>query len=266
MSKTIKIESFNPYLSRFPNRKLITKGTLELIKELRVNGYSVIVTPENDTPVQYLFQKGVHDFFSDPVIAYIIGVPTGIVVNIISNYIQKAFDKWGQSAQSAENIIIIMEDVTQIFSLNNKTISKSEITNKRKKRDKQIKEFEKCFSLKSPYKDLPTPLFSNHKPKIIGWGRLKLTPETLEFEDSIIFDKTAKRKIKEGKIRGASVTGIADKSICSICKLDYINCNHIAGDKYDDAICSNEIHEATLIEVSLVKEPVNEKCILTIKK
>jgi hypothetical protein len=35
---TIKIESFNPYQHVFPNKKMISRETLELIKVLRQEG------------------------------------------------------------------------------------------------------------------------------------------------------------------------------------------------------------------------------------
>lgn len=265
MSKKISIDSFNPYSTRFPNRRLVTKGTLELIKELRLNGYEVTVKPENDQPIQYLYKKGLHDFFSNPVYAFLLGIPTSIVFNIVSNYIQRSIDKWKQPEEIKNNIIIINQNTTEIINLNQKIISKSEINDKLKKAKKLKDEFDKCFSLKSPYVNLPTPIFLEHKPKIIGWCRLKATYTTLEFDDSIIFDKSVHKKIKNGKIKGGSLTGISEKSICTICKSDYIQCNHIAGNIYNNIKCGNEIHEATIVEVSFVKEPINKECLIHIR-
>jgi hypothetical protein len=35
---------------------------------------------------------------------------------------------------------------------------------------KELKDgFDKCFEIKSPYEDFPTPVFLEHKPKIVGW-------------------------------------------------------------------------------------------------
>ncbi|UAY51638.1 hypothetical protein [Ferruginibacter albus] len=264
MTQKIKIESFNPYETRFPNRKLVTKGTLELIKELRLNGYEIIVTPENDQPIEYLYKKGFHEFFDNPVYTFLIGIPTGIIVNILSNYIQKVIDKWNQTEDIKNNIIIV--DNSIIINLNQQIISKSEIKDKKKKSEKVKEDFDKCFSLKSPYINLPTPIFINHKPKVIGWCRLKATYSTLEFDDAIILDNSVKRKIREGKIKGASLTGIATKSVCSICKSNYVECNHFAGDIYNNIKCINEIHEASIVEVSLVKEPINRECLINIRK
>lgn len=265
MDRQITIDSFNPYETRFPNRRLVTKGTLELIKELRLNGYQVIVRPENYQPIQYLYKKGFHDFFSDPLYAFLAGIPTSVVFNIISNYIQRYIDKQKQTDEVKNNIIIINQTTNEIVNLNQKAISKSEIQDKKKKSKKVQSAFDKCFSFKSPYIHLPTPIFLEHKPKVIGWCRLKATHTKLEFDDSIILDKKVFKKIKENKIKGGSLTGIAEKSICSICKTDYVMCNHIAGQIYDGLACVNEIHEATIVEVSLVKEPINKECLVSLK-
>lgn len=266
MSKIITIDSFNPYSTRFPDRRLVTKGTLELIKELRLNGYEVHVRPENNQPIQYLYHKGALEFFSNPVYAFLTGIPVSVIVNIISNYVQRAIDKWNQPDEIKNNIIIISNESRQVIDANQKVISLSEINDKKTKSKKYKEEFDKCFSLVSPYKNLPTPIFLNHKPKVVGWCRLKATFTTLEFDDAIVIDKPTQKKINEGKIKGASLTGIAEKSICSICNTNYVECNHVTGDIYNNVKCSNQIHEATIVEVSFVKEPINKKCVISLTK
>lgn len=264
MSKVITLDSFNLYSARFPDRRLVTKGMLELIKELRSSGYEVHVKPENDQPIQYLYHKGAHEFFSNPVYAFLTGIPVGIIVNLVSNYVQKAIDKWNQTEEIKNNIIIINNESRQIVNANQKTLSLSEVNDKQKKSKKHKEEFDKCFSLISPYGNLPTPIFFNHKPKVIGWCRLKATYTTLEFDEAIIIDKSIQKKINSGKIKGGSLTGIAEKSICTICNSNYVECNHIAGDIYDGVSCSNQIYEAKIVEVSLVNEPINSQCVITL--
>src|SRR6478752_120969 len=92
-NKKIKIDTFNPYESRFPNRKLITRDTLILIKHLRSEGYEIIIEPEDDKPLEYLYKKGFSEFFADPVNIFLAGIPITIITNIISNQIQKILDK-----------------------------------------------------------------------------------------------------------------------------------------------------------------------------
>lgn len=63
--------------------------------------------------------------------------------------------------------------------------------------------------------------------------------------------------MQKGKYKGGSVTGIAKKSICSICNSNFTKCNHISGQIYNEKECYNSIVEADLIEVSIVKQPIN---------
>jgi len=59
----------------------------------------------------------------------------------------------------------------------------------------------------------------------------------------------------------SSVGEIIKKSICSYCKIDYEECEHIKGKMYMGELCVREIHEAELEEVSIVENPANKMCI-----
>lgn len=264
MKKEIVIDSFNPYSQLYPNRRLVDKSTLELIKYLRIEGYSITVKPDNGQPIQYIFKKGFHELFTNPVYMYLTSSATAVITTLVANSFQKIIDKWGNGKTNTNenNIIIINNNTNETINFLHNHIPRNEITDKRKKVKKQVQGYTKCFSQVSPYPDLPTPIFLEHKPQIVGWGRVNVNNEGLIIEESIIVDKNARKKIKSGKIKGASVTGISEKSVCSICKSDYVECNHIAGDIYNNVICANELHESTLVEVSLVRIPINEKCII----
>ena len=62
-----------------------------------------------------------------------------------------------------------------------------------------------------------------------------------------------------------SVTGIATKTECSICKSDFVYCEHISGEKYDGKKCYNTIVETDYVESSIVKEPINSQCLIDYK-
>lgn len=266
MEKIIEIESFNPYESKFPNLKLVNKGTLELIKRLRLAGFEVKVKPDDEKPVKYLFKKGLHDFFSNPVYLFLAGIPTGIMINIVSNIISDIIKNWNTTSSDGRNIIIVNNYLNEMVDLNKKNISKGENNDRKKKLKNEKKAFEKCFSIQSPYPHLPTPIFNQHKPEIVGWCSLDVNDKGLIMEDSVITCKQIKKKLQNGVLKGLSVTGISEVSICNICKNNYVECNHIAGQIYNKKKCGNEVHEATLIEVSLVKTPINEKCLIDLLK
>jgi len=269
MGKHIEIESFNPYENLFPGRKLVDKETLKLIKVLRQEGHEVLVRPDNETPVEYLFKKGVIEFLTNPLNMLLVNIPVTFVVNLLTNYFQKRIDR-GEDKRKIEegkkNIILIDHSNNITINLEGKGLSRGEIADIEHQRIALKAEFSKAMSLESPYNDLPTPLFIQHEPIIVGWCRPLLTEKGLLLDGARIEDKNVYRKIEQGKIRGASVTGIAEKAVCSICGGQYVACNHIAKDVYEEKSCSVSITKSVAVEVSLVKEPINEECLIHIKK
>jgi hypothetical protein len=255
-SKDIEIESFNPYESIFPNRKLINFDTILLIKMLRKEGYNVIVKPNDGTTPEYLFRKGAIEFLSNPINALIVNVNINIACNLIASWIQGAYKK----EKPSHNIFIIDNSQNKIVNVYERTISKQDFLNKKKKRESMVISFQECFKMKSPIPGLPTPIFLEHKPIIIGWCRLK-NNENLEVEKGQITDEKIYEEMKKGIYKGFSISGIAEQTICSICNSNYLNCNHVGRRKYNGKICSNSISVKELIEISVVKEPINNKAV-----
>ncbi len=66
----------------------------------------MVIEPDNEQPIQYLYKKGIAEFFSDPVFLTLIGVPIAILTNIISNQIQKLLDKKDTINKTNINITI----------------------------------------------------------------------------------------------------------------------------------------------------------------
>lgn len=260
--RKITIDTFNPYESRFPNRKLITRDTLLLVKCLRSEGYDIVIEPNNGRPIEYLYKKGISEFFADPVIIMLMGVPIGVVTNIISNQIQKLLDK--EKVFNKKNINIKIDNSINNYYYNGELQDKDNCKVITKNREELKDEFQKCFEIKSPYDKLPTPIFLEHKPKIVGWCRLWTNDTGLRTEMKI-FDEIARRRISQNRLNGLSVTGIATKTECSICKSDIVSCNHIPGEKYEGVKCLNKIFNTDYVETSLVKAPINSKCLIEYK-
>jgi len=53
---------------------------------------------------------------------------------------------------------------------------------------------------------------------------------------------------------------IIRRSTCSICGMEYGDCEHVVGKAYMGQICARVIEEADLREVSIVPEPANKHC------
>lgn len=262
MDKLIKIETFNPYEKQFPNRKVITLDTLILIKLLRNEGFDVKILPDDNRPIEYIFRKGLKEIFSDPITMFIINLPVALIINIISNYIQKALDSNAEKEINVnKNSIIIIDGGKQkIYNYLGNTLSKNDIIKRQKGINKNIKEFEKALKAKSPNNLPPTPVFYEHKPKIVGWCYMKYNNHGIFIEKGVITEPKIRKKIASGTIKGLSITGIATKTECSICKSDFVQCNHLTT---QDEHVTNTILKADVVEISLVKTPINKECIVS---
>ena len=268
MKQRIEIKSFNPYENLYPNRKLVNLEALILIKHLRNQGFEVVILPDNNQPVEYLFKKGLQEFLSDPLNIIYIGIPLSILTGILTNYIQKLLDRRKNTKNelkiNIENLIIQNKETNKYYLGTGNEVQLEKLKNNQQKIKKNKEEFNEKLNAISPYQDYPFPIFLEHKPNIVGWCILWEDDQGLRSE-GIITDKIVRRKINKGKLKGASVTGIAKKSLCSICSSNYVDCNHISGERYDGKKCSNVIYEIDFVETSLVKRPINENCILGLK-
>lgn len=110
MKKTIEIDSYNPYDSIYPNRKVVTREILILIKTLRAEGYKVIVKPNDNRPIEYLLKKGATNFLADPVNLLIISIPINIVTGLITNWILKIYDN--KKIPKSNNVLIVNLRIT----------------------------------------------------------------------------------------------------------------------------------------------------------
>jgi len=57
-----------------------------------------------------------------------------------------------------------------------------------------------------------------------------------------------------------SYGGFVKQSHCSICKSDYGDCDHIKGKLYNGEMCTRNITEVELEEISVVENPANKHC------
>ena len=90
----------------------------------------------------------------------------------------------------------------------------------------------------------------------MGWGRIHKGDKGLRVEDAKITDEEAWTRIQSGDLKGFSIGGLIYSATCSVCNSDYVDCNHIAGRKYDGMKCGVRIDGIDLAEISIVKDPV----------
>jgi hypothetical protein len=238
------------------------RETLLLIKYLRLDGYEVIIKPENNQPIEYLFKKGFEDYFSHPIMIKIYEISINIITNLISNKIQKHLDQ--NKKLNTSNIYIYNDNSKQTYNYFGQAQSSEKMNLIENNRKDLINNYKKCFEIKPPYLELPVPILLQHKPNIIGWCKLWIDNNSIMAE-GIINDKTVKRRISQNRLKGASITGIATKSVCSICNSNFVYCNHLPHVNYNGIICYNSITESEFVEMSIVKEPVNTACLNAFK-
>jgi hypothetical protein len=101
----IRIESRNPYQSRYPARRVISREALDLTKLLRTKGYSVVVEPDDGSKLNYSTEKGLREFLTDPIHMVIVGIPIAVIVNIISSWLYQRFKR----VPNSEEVSIVLE-------------------------------------------------------------------------------------------------------------------------------------------------------------
>jgi hypothetical protein len=95
---------------------------------------------------------------------------------------------------------------------------------------------------------------------------LRNLPYHADFFDNYIERLKNYEKLLFPKLFFQSIGGIVKESHCSICKLDFNDCDHIRGRLYNGELCTRMVTEIDLEEVSFVDNPANKRCrVLTIQ-
>jgi len=123
--------------------------------------------------------------------------------------------------------------------------------------DKRSQGYHESLKRESPDPYRPFPIFLEHTTKIVGWGGGWIDDSTGAFrvKAKITDDETLKRK-QSGELKGFSPGGVVYRSTCSVCKGNYVDCNHIAGREYDGIECTVLLNDFDIAEISIVKDPV----------
>jgi hypothetical protein len=83
-------------------------------------------------------------------------------------------------------------------------------------------------------------------------------PFNHESLDGFIARLESFEKLLFPKMMFASVGGIINRTKCSICGLEYEECNHMKGKFYSGKLCVREVHEMELEEISMVENPASK--------
>jgi len=262
------IQAFNPHEATHPGHKVVCEETLTLIKLLRDQGNQVVVEPDDGRPVEYLFRKGFNELFSDPlVIAFGVGVASSTAAALITGCMKwiwqhRRREHIVKSAPTFTNVVLKNKGDESLFLYTGEPLEPAALDNILSLANRRRNEFKFAAAQRSPFPEMAVPIFLEHTTRLVGWCDLNYRDEGLYSEHCYFFDNIALRKVNRGELRGMSITGIAQESVCSVCRKSYVDCNHVSGVSYDSSLCVNEITRATLINVNLVSKPINEDCYL----
>lgn len=242
--------------------RLISRTTLDFIKALRSQGVEVVVLPDDETPIHYLIHKGDPTFLGDPLFAYLIGIPTSIITSLFAAWLYERRPR-NRTPETSGIVLQVEEDGKSLFySETGGQVSEAHA----ERVIQQIQSIaDNLNALRRARAEDPlhrVPICIEHSGEIIGWTHVQEDEHGLRMKDGIFKDPAIWERIDSGELRGCSIGGIATRSECSICGNDYAECNHISGLEYEGKICVNTIKKCNLAEVSLVREPVNQGCLI----
>jgi hypothetical protein len=250
-------QSYNPYEARYPGLRVVSRENLHLIKILRLNGFKVSVQPENGTKLCYLAQKGVREFLSDPIVALTITTYLSILTSILSSWI---YDKLKRQPQEDETNIVLEvdEDGRRVrYNQSGKPISNERFQSIIDLMKHRAEQYGDSLKIEPPDLSRPYPIYLEHSSQIIGWaGKLHKEEDGFKLHGVRITDEQARLRIQFDDLTGFSIGGIIQKSTCSVCKQDYVECNHITGNYYDEKECTVRIDKILIADFSIVQNPV----------
>jgi len=241
--------------------RLVNRTTLDLVKALRYRGSEVVIEPDDGTPVHYLVRKGEPSLLADPVIALLANIPISVAASLFANWL---YDRYrGGDRQTPPSCVVLRIDHASGPSFY--SAAGAPVSPEAAERVMQLlREFSHTLIAIADARaagDGRFPVCVEHTSHIAGWAELSEDAIGLRMSAEIT-DSQTWRRIRSGELRGVSIGGIATRSECSICGADYSECPHISGVEYDGQMCINTIKRVDVAEVSLVREPVNQDCLL----
>jgi len=259
----IEIPSFNPYRFAFPDAtRVVQREILHLMKALRSQGFTVVVTPEDGSPLHFIAEKGLRDLLSHPAFVLVAGIPAsiiaGVIANVISARLESAAQVPGRAAPSigSELFIDIDEDGRHLrLDARGNPVSDAVVSRLIASMDSRAEAMRRAHATRSPYPEMPCPIFLEHGPEIAAWGSVAVRDGAFRVERAVVVSPTASAMIESGDLKGFSIAGIVPSAGCSICGGTYVDCEHIGGQTYQGATCV-VTPQIRLCEISLVRQPV----------
>jgi hypothetical protein len=263
----IRFQSYNPYEARFPNLRVVSRETLDLIKYLRSQGYDVIVEPNDGSTLHYISRKGVLDLLSDPIMLFVLGIPVAVLVNLISSWLYEHLKRVPTSNGTKIAIEFDEQGKKVRYNHSGTPISEERFRSMLAELSERTKRYAELQKIKAPDEIRPIPIHLEHSDKIIGWAeRFSRDSVGIRVEGIRITEDEVWQRVQSGDLKGLSIAGIVTHSTCSICNSKYVDCNHITGEAYSGKECVNRIDSFLIAEISIVAQPTNPLAQITITR
>ncbi len=268
-SNRVIFQSYNPYSSICSSTRVVSRETLHLIKMFRSQGVEVSVEPEDGTKLNYVTKKGWKEIISDPIFLFVTGIPLNFALNLISSWL---YDNLKLKKPSpVENFPIVIEyeenDKKLKYTHTGQPISDDKLLQiliGMEQRKKQCGVQSKTSPIK---RSDPFPIYLEHTNKIVGQADKIFKDEIgMQIEGIKITDEETWLRIQSGDLQGWSVGGVIASSECSICKDEYVNCNHMSPNTYKGKQVAIKIKKMCIAEISIVKEPIQPLAKINITK
>ncbi len=258
MNQKVIIGAYNPYESKFPSRKVISRDELHLIKTLREHGIDYEIKSEHKGKLYILSQKNFESLLTDPIFLTLYSITIGVIVGFINDVLKP-------NDNLKERLLIKNKD-GETFDYEGNKIDKEVIEFVTDKMLSKQNYFSQTISRESPFKDLSIPVHLEHTPEIVGWCNLNIKKEGLFVNPMKVTCSNTWGRIKNQELKGFSIGGLIYGSKCSICESDYVECNHQTSNIYDGQQCICQITGFDLAEISIVKDPANSLATINIAR
>jgi predicted DNA binding CopG/RHH family protein len=253
----IRFRTYNPYESAYTGLQVVSRETLHLIKTLRTHGYSVVVEPDDGARLCYWVEKGLHELLSDPLYAFVVGIPVSVILGVIANWLSQL--RQAPKPDEASLILEFDEEGNKVrYDQSGRRISDQRFGSMLAALEARKRRFEASRKIISPYPGYPIPIHLEHTCNIVGWSKgfvFDDKEKAIAVDIAKICDEETWRRIQHGELMGFSIAGIVTDAVCQICRTQYVECNHIAGIEYEGRRCT--VRTVLLpAEISIVKDPV----------
>lgn len=194
------------------------------------------------------------------------------------NEIKELLDEFNEVASKAQNVSILCRDIDiqkdHVYLLTSFIEKSNALKNSNKGRFSEPELnliLFLIFSIEAVKHELEMLIQLKENEASMAWGSLVQAQTKISiaianhpFDQSTLQGYLSRlegyEKLLFPKMVFASAGYLIKKTRCTICGLEYEECDHMKGKFYNGELCVCEIHEAELEEASMVENPANKMC------